>query len=49
MRFAPEFVTCVLNENFEDAKALFLGPSRYHYAHLVRLVDQGIVGRRRRA
>ncbi len=26
MRFAPEYVTYVLNENFEDAKALFLAP-----------------------
>ena len=26
MRFAPEYVTYVLNENFEDAKALFLSP-----------------------
>ena len=24
MKFAPEYVTYVLNENFEDAKALFL-------------------------
>jgi hypothetical protein len=24
MKFAPEYVTCVLNENFEDAKALLL-------------------------
>ena len=26
MKFAPEYVTCVLNENFEDAKAQFLEP-----------------------
>ena len=26
MRFAPEYVTYVLNENFEDAKELFLAP-----------------------
>jgi len=45
-RFAPEFVTCVLNENFEDAKALFLAPlMAIHYAHLAMLVEQGIVGR----
>ena len=44
MRFAPEYVTCVLNENFEDAKAQFLDPlMRIHYAHLVMLREQGIV------
>ncbi len=44
MRFAPEYVTCVLNENFEDAKALFLAPlMAIHYAHLVMLAEQGIV------
>jgi hypothetical protein len=26
MRFAPEYVSCVLNENFEDAKELLLAP-----------------------
>ena len=46
MTFAPEYVRCVLNENFEDAKALFLGPlMAIHYAHLVMLVDCGIVSR----
>ena len=46
MRFAPEFVACVLNENFEDAKALFLSPlMAIHYAHLVMLAEQGIVPR----
>ena len=46
MRFAPEYVACVLNENFEDAKALFLAPlMAIHYAHLVMLAEQGIVGR----
>jgi argininosuccinate lyase len=46
MRFAPEYVTLVLNENFEDAKALFLDPlMAIHYAHLVMLVEQGIVSR----
>jgi argininosuccinate lyase len=46
MRFAPEFVSCVLNENFEDAKAFFLAPlMAVHYAHLVMLVEQGIVNR----
>jgi argininosuccinate lyase len=46
MTFAPEYVRCVLNENFEDAKALFLDPLlAIHYAHLVMLVDRGIVAR----
>jgi argininosuccinate lyase len=44
MPFAPEYVTYVLNENFEDAKALFLGPlMAIHYAHLVMLAERGIV------
>jgi argininosuccinate lyase len=44
MRFAPEYVTYVLNENFEDAKELFLAPlMAINYAHLVMLVEQGIV------
>jgi argininosuccinate lyase len=44
MRFAPEYVAHVLNENFEDAKALFLEPLlAIHYAHLVMLAEQGIV------
>lgn len=44
MRFAPEYVTNVLNDNFEDAKSLFLEPLlAMHYAHLVMLVEQGIV------
>ena len=46
MKFAPEYVTYVLNENFEDAKALFLSPlMALHYAHLVMLAEQGIVSR----
>src|SRR5437660_8222934 len=46
MSFAPEYVTYVLNENFEDAKELFLAPlMAVHYAHLVMLADRGIVGR----
>lgn len=46
MRFAPEFVSCVLNELFEDAKAFFLSPlMAIHHAHLAMLVEQGIVGR----
>jgi argininosuccinate lyase len=44
MRFAPEYVACVLNENFEDAKKLFLSPLlSINYAHLVMLAEQGIV------
>jgi argininosuccinate lyase len=46
MRFAPDYVAHVLNENFEDAKTLFLSPLlSIHYAHLVMLVEQGIVSR----
>jgi argininosuccinate lyase len=46
MKFAPEYVTYVLNENFEDAKALFLSPlMALHYAHLVMLAEEGIVSR----
>ena len=46
MPFAPEYVTYVLNENFEDAKELFLAPlMAVHYAHLVMLAAQGIVSR----
>jgi argininosuccinate lyase len=44
MRFAPEYVTHVLNENFEDAKTFFLSPLlAIHHAHLVMLVRTGIV------
>ena len=44
MRFHPEFVGCVLEQNFEDAKAFFLGPlMAIHYAHLVMLVEQRMV------
>jgi argininosuccinate lyase len=43
-RFAPEYIQCVLDRNFEDAKSLFLGPLiSLHYAHLVMLAAQGIV------
>ena len=46
MKFAPEYVACVLNENFEDAKTQFLSPlMAIHYAHLVMLAEQGIVPR----
>ena len=41
MKFAPEYITYVLNENFEDAKALLLSPlMAIHYAHLVMLADR---------
>jgi argininosuccinate lyase len=44
MRFDPEYVSQVLNENFEDAKTLFLGPlMAIHSAHLVMLADRGII------
>ena len=44
MKFSPEYVACVLNENFEDAKAQFLAPlMAIHFAHLVMLADQQIV------
>jgi argininosuccinate lyase len=46
MPFAPEYVRCVLAENFEDAKALFLSPLlAIHAAHLVMLVDRDIMSR----
>ena len=44
MKFAPEYVANVLNENFEDAKELLLSPlMAIHYAHLVMLAEQGII------
>ncbi|HEY8536867.1 MAG TPA: lyase family protein, partial [Vicinamibacterales bacterium] len=46
MRFAPEYIAYVLNENFEDAKRLFLAPlMAIQRAHLVMLTDCGIVPR----
>jgi len=46
MPFAPEYVRHVLNENFEDAKALLLSPlMAINYAHLVMLAQCGIVSR----
>ncbi len=46
VRFAQEYVQLVLNENFEDAKALFLDPLlAIHRAHLVMLAECGIVSR----
>jgi argininosuccinate lyase len=44
MKFAPEYVAYVLNENFDDAKELLLSPlMAIEYAHLVMLASQGIV------
>jgi argininosuccinate lyase len=44
MAFAPEYVTHVLNENFEDAKVLFAAPlMALHHAHLVMLAAQRII------
>ncbi len=46
MRFSPEYIACVLNTNFEDAKTLFLAPlMRIHYAHLVMLTERAIISR----
>ena len=46
MKFSPDYVRIVLNENFEDAKAQFLEPlMAINYAHLVMLADQGIVAK----
>jgi argininosuccinate lyase len=45
MSFSPDYVRLVLTENFDDAVAGFLDPlMAIHEAHLVMLVDQGIVG-----
>ncbi|MGH9160178.1 MAG: argininosuccinate lyase, partial [Vicinamibacteraceae bacterium] len=45
MAFAPEYVRLVLQEIFEDAKTLFLASLRtIDFAHLVMLVEQGIIG-----
>ena len=44
MKFAPEYVKHVLNENFEDAKELLLSPlMAINYAHLVMLAETGII------
>ena len=44
MPLAPEYITCVLRENFDDAKAFFLEPLlAIHRAHLVMLAERGIV------
>ena len=44
MAFAPEYVSCVLNEIFEDAKAQFIAPlMAIDQAHLVMLTERGII------
>src|SRR5262245_42224560 len=44
MSFSPDYIRLVLEENFEDAKALLLAPlMAVHYAHLVMLAEQDIV------
>ena len=44
MKFAPDYITYVLNQNFEDAKTQLLSPMMaINYAHLVMLAAQGIV------
>ena len=44
MKFAPEYVKNVLNDNFEDAKELLLAPlMAINYAHLVMLAEKGII------
>ena len=46
MRFAPEYVAHVLNDNFEDAKTWLLAPlMSIHYAHLVMLTECHIIAR----
>jgi argininosuccinate lyase len=45
MGFDPEYVSRVLHENFEDAKAHFLPALvAIHYAHLVMLRETGLIG-----
>ena len=44
MKFSPDYVSSVLNDNFEDAKAHLLTPlMAIHYAHLVMLAETKIV------
>ena len=46
MPLSPDYIRLVLQENFEDAKALFLDPlCAIHEAHLVMLAETGIVSR----
>jgi argininosuccinate lyase len=50
MAFAPEYIACVLGENFEDAKRFFVEPLfQVHRAHLVMLAEQGIIERHQAA
>ena len=44
MRFDPEYIAHVLNDNFEDAKTRLLTPlMAIQYAHLVMLASADIV------
>src|SRR5436309_2452910 len=46
MKFSPDYVRIVLDENFEDAKTQLLEPlMAIEYAHLVMLADRKIVTR----
>lgn len=46
MSFAPEYIDCVLRENFIEAQTSLLSPlMAIHYAHLVMLADQKIIPR----
>ena len=46
MAFSPDYIRLVLNDNFEDAKALFLSPMlAIDYAHLAMLAETGIVSK----
>jgi argininosuccinate lyase len=46
LKFSPDYVRLVLNENFEDAKAWLLEPlMAIEYAHLVMLAEREIVTR----
>jgi argininosuccinate lyase len=46
VKFDPEYVRIVLNENFEDAKRLLLDPLlAIDEAHLVMLADTGIISK----
>jgi argininosuccinate lyase len=44
MRFAADYVSCVLNDNFEYAREHYLGPlMAIHEAHLVMLAERAVV------
>ncbi len=46
MAFSPDYIRLVLNDNFEDAKALFLSPMlAIDYAHLAMLTETGILSK----